>query len=753
MHSYPLRTLQRALLLAFPSMALLGGPAQAADDSPATLPAVTVKAARPQPDAVASAIELDAQTLARQRAASSDTARLLADVPGLSLYGAGAVSSLPAIHGLADDRLRIKVDGMDLISACANHMNPPLSYIDPSQAGSIQVYTGIAPVSLGGDSLGGAIVVRSPEPEFAAPGAAPLRQGEAGVFYRSNGNGRGGHVTMTLANEDLSLRYNAAAAMAGNYEAAADFKQTLLPTQNATTVAVPGAREVGSTQYQAINQSLSLAKRHDNHLVELRLGLQNIPYQGFPNQRMDMTGNNSEQVNLRYRGRYDWGELEARVYNEHTRHQMNLLENKLQTNNPAGMPMDTEGRNSGAVVKAERPLSARDSLTVGGEVQRYRLNDWWDPISAVVAMPFQGMKGVTFWNINDGQRDRLDVFGEWTARWNPQWQSQFGARAATVTMNTGEVNGYNTINYPVASYAAFNAADRSRHDSHLGLSALARYTPQAGQSVEFGYARKNRSPNLYERYTWSTNNTMVMNMINWFGDANGYVGNLNLRPETANTVSATAKWNDGGDAQQAQWGLQLTPYYTFVENYIDAVPCAVVGKTCPARSDGFVNLSFDNQSARIYGLDLSGFRTLGQAEGWGRFTATGQLSYLRGKNGTTDDKLYNMMPLNARLALVQKVSAWTHSAELLLVADKSDVSSTRHEVPTAGYGLLNLRTSYAWKTARLDLGIDNVLNRHYAPPLGGAYVGEGNVMGGGATWGIPVPGPARSLYAGLSVKF
>ncbi len=37
-----------------------------------------------------------------------------------------------------------------------------------------------------------------------------------------------------------------------------------------------------------------------------------------------------------------------------------------------GMPMDTEGRNTGAVVKADIPLSARDLLRVGGEYQRYR---------------------------------------------------------------------------------------------------------------------------------------------------------------------------------------------------------------------------------------------------------------------------------------------------------------------------------------------------------------------------------------------
>ena len=40
---------------------------------------------------------------------------------------------------------------------------------------------------------------------------------------------------------------------------------------------------------------------------------------------------------------------------------------------------------------------------------------------------------------------------------------------------------------------------------------------------EFGYARKTRSPNFYERYAWSTSG-MAASMISWFGDANGYVG-------------------------------------------------------------------------------------------------------------------------------------------------------------------------------------------------------------------------------------
>ena len=42
-----------------------------------------------------------------------------------------------------------------------------------------------------------------------------------------------------------------------------------------------------------------------------------------------------------------------------------------------GMPMETEGKNTGALVKADIALSEQDILRLGSEYQRYRLNDWW----------------------------------------------------------------------------------------------------------------------------------------------------------------------------------------------------------------------------------------------------------------------------------------------------------------------------------------------------------------------------------------
>jgi iron complex outermembrane receptor protein len=299
----------------------------------------------------------------------------------------------------------------------------------------------------------------------------------------------------------------------------------------------------------------------------------------------------------------------------------------------------------------------------------------------------------------------------------------------------------------LADATAFNARDRSRTDNNWDLTALARYTPDNSKTYEFGYARKTRSPNLYERYTWSTGG-MAMNMINMVGDGNGYVGNLDLKPEVANTISATADWHD---AAQEKWGLKVTPYYTYVQDYINARRLPV-----SATSTGFVFLKYANQDAHLYGLDVSGYFPLAKNTGYGSFTTTGVLNYVRGKTSSgTDDNLYNMMPLNAKLAVVQRLGSWTNTAEVQLVDAKDDVSKIRNELKTSGYGLLNLRSSYAWKKARFDVGIENVFDRLYDYPLGGAYVGQGTTMPpvGGAPYGTAVPGMGRSIYAGVTVKF
>lgn len=112
------------------------------------LPSVEVTADRIH-SSPAFGTSLRGDALNARRFATNDTATLLEGTPGVSFYTGGGVSSLPVINGLADDRLKISVDGMTITSACPNHMNPALSYIDPAALSQVNVFAGIVPVSQG----------------------------------------------------------------------------------------------------------------------------------------------------------------------------------------------------------------------------------------------------------------------------------------------------------------------------------------------------------------------------------------------------------------------------------------------------------------------------------------------------------------------------------------------------------------------------------------------------------------------------
>ena len=85
---------------------------------------------------------------------------------------------------------------------------------------------------------------------------------------------------------------------------------------------------------------------------------------------------------------------------------------------------------------------------------------------------------------------------------------------------------------------------------------------------------------------------------------------------------------------------------------------------------------------------------------------------------------------------------------------KNKTSAVRNEIQTPGYGLFNLRGSYTYRQARIDFGVENLFDKFYYLPTGGAYTGQGGTMAiNSIPYGIAVPGSGRSLYAGLNYKF
>ena len=201
----------------------------------AYLPAIIVTASASDASTLGKSASLGRNDIDNKQAATSDTATILTNIPGINVQSAGGISNLPVIRGLADNRLRILVDGVDSIASCPNSMNSPLSYISPSAIEETTVYAGVTPVSVGGNSIGGTIVVESAEPTFSEDSTV-VTSGEVGAFYRSNGNGYGANVATTIANDTLSLSYKGSYAQSDNYDAGGDFKSYTDPCRQIRTV-------------------------------------------------------------------------------------------------------------------------------------------------------------------------------------------------------------------------------------------------------------------------------------------------------------------------------------------------------------------------------------------------------------------------------------------------------------------------------------------------------------------------------------
>lgn len=654
-----------------------------------------------------------------QRLVSRNTAELLSSTLGVELRANGELASIPMIHGLGDERVKIVVDGMTVSAACPNHMNPPLTYTSPEGASRITVIAGITPVSMGGDSLGGTVQVESATPVFAQTGESLHETGSADGFYRSNGAAYGGTVNEWIARRNFGIGYNGTWSNNGDYTDGS-------------------GHTVTSTYAQTTDHVFLLAARHGSDLFTLQAGFHHTPYEGFVGAQMDMIRNLAESANLHWRHTMAKGQIEARGFWQAESHNMNIGHDKSQMMMSMYMPMNTHGVDVGYSLRYESEISSGQTLRVGNELHRFTLNDAWPPVAGTA--PYMGPN--TFININNGHRTRLGSFAELASKWNSHWSTLMGLRNDTVWTSAGEVQGYSSMYQTDADN--FNAANRAHTDPDFDATLLARYDAGSQATIEFGFARKQRAPNLYERYAWSYN-WMASGMIGWFNDGNYYVGNTALKPEAGNSMMGTLILRHGGERPAE---LKVAPYFNYITDYIDVNQVATNNF---GSMSNFAQLQFANHAARTYGGDLSATATLWSNE-YGKGSVHLLGGWVHGDQLDNHTPLYQMMPLNARLSLSEELRGFEASAELVAVDRKNNVDPNRFEQQTPGYALFNLSAGYHRGFLSFSAAGENLVNRLYELPLGG--VNFDDFMAGGWMGSIaPLTGRGRSGSVRLTARF
>ena len=622
------------------------------------------------------------------------SAERLLSKQGVEFSQAGGVSALPILNGMMGDRIKVLIDGNDITSSCANHMNPPLSYVAASQITSAQVVAGVSPVSAGGDNIAGVIKINSFNPEFSLTDQLTWHSGNVSAGYRSVSDTTLASVNATVASKALSFSYQGAFEDANSYT-----------DGNGDTVL--------DTLYQAQNHALIAAWQDDTQQLAIKLTHQHIPYQGFANQYMDMTNNDSYGAILRYQlALENEGQFSAQANWHSVEHDMGFF-----TPEKTGMmPMETTGKDFSYQLHWQLPMSNDSTLLLGQEYYLYQLDDTWPAIEG------SSMMGPNdYVNINDGKRKRAAVYGEWQQTLNTQWWISAGVRYEYVTTTTGEVQPYNSMsmmgmsNVNALAADEFNQLYRPRHDHIIDATLLARYQLSDTEIIEFGLAQKGRAPNLYERYSWGQS-TMATTMIGWYGDANGYVGNPDLNHETARTLSAAYT------LVQTDFTASVTAWYSDINDYIDADVIGSVNSTSIELNRRNI-LQFSNVDATIYGSRADASYLLTENDN-GKWVVTANISATHGERNDTNAPLYQIKPLQSELTLQHQRGDWSNSISWQWVATKDRVDNNRLENTTDSYSLLNISSSIEWQGATMTLAVNNLLDEYYQLPLGGVSIAQ-----------------------------
>ena len=679
----------------------------------AALTTMTVRA-EPLEELVISARH-DTRTIdiASELVISPDVAQLLKKAPGANVNSNGPITGIPQYRGMFGPRIATSLNGAQLAPSGPNWMDPPLSYAVGAQLESLEIYRGIAPVSVAQESLGGAIDARTHHGNFGASSDFEL------------------HGRLTGSTQSANQGYNLNTAL---YASNSQHRVKVAAMTESGDDAEFSGGDITPTEYARQRYDLGYGFRSGDHTFQLDYGYNDTGDGGTPALPMDIEYIEGDLVNLSYTlERGDGLTVDADLYGSALDHRMT----------------NYELRDAPPAQRWRRNTASSDNL--GFDVSSTLADDngaWifgFDAFSAEHDSDIDNPNNPMFFvsNFNGAQRDVYGVFIERRQDFDNNWRGELGARYNRVEMDAGKVDGTPAMMMPPAQMLrdAFNDARRKQDDNNVDLVAKAWYQASNSTSWYAGLAQKTRSPSYQERYLW-----LPLEATGGLADGYTYTGNIKLDAEVSRQIEFGMDYNSG------TFTVSPRLFYNKIDDYIQGTPSAVAPAVMFVRmmnaSNGSNNpdpLQFNNVDAELYGVDLDWSWRMGE-----RWSASGLVNYVRGKRDDINDNLYRIAPPNATLRLDYAAPRWQAGIESVLYARQDNVSTTNGEQQSSGYGIVNL--SAGWQaTARLQLaaGVDNIFDRKYRDHLGGYNRARNDDIAVGER----LPGYGENAFARIVYEF
>lgn len=637
---------------------------------------------------------------------SPDTAQLLKDVPGGNVNGNGPLTGIPQYRGMYGSRIGVTVNGAQIAPAGPNWMDPPLSYAAPSQLVSLEVYRGIAPVSVMPESIGGAIVSTTKLGDFTDT-AEWQPTGRVSFSGQSVNDASlfGGMASFANQSHHIAM---AAMSEQGDDQSFPDGK-------------------IRPTGFDRQRGEIAYGYRSGAHTFELGYTHNETGNTGTPALPMDIDYVDGDLFRVTYAYAGEHWTIESQLNTSKLAHGMTNYHLRPAPQNPTQWRQNTtDVDNFGLHFTAQRDDNQGHWL-LGADYQKAQHN-------ALIDNPNTPMFFVE--GFNNASRDVIGLFIEREHRLADSLVAEIGARINQVTADADAVDATPARMMPPATMLrdAFNAADRAADDTNIDVTAKVWWSQSDSLLWYAGLARKTRSASFVERYLW-----LPLQATGGLADGFTYTGNLDLKPEQSNELEFGADWAAGR--------LNMSPrvFVRNVDDFIQGTPSTNASAVMMVRMMNMANstdnpdpLQFNNVDARFYGFDMDWRISIND-----QWSVTGLLNYVRGERRNIDDDLYRIAPPNASVQLHYAAHKIDASLELIAYDDQRHVSRTNREAQTEGYELLNLTAAYQFNDIlRFVVGAENLLDTTYLDHL----AGYNRVRNQDIMMGSRLPGTGRNVF-------
>ena len=651
-------------------------------------------------------------------APAADSAQILKKIPGANVNSNGTVTGIAQYRGMYGDRVNILMDGIKISSGGPNAMGTPISYIPRAQLESLEVIRGIAPVSSGNETIGGTMRATSTQSKFTENEKLEFH-GQTSAGGQSVNSGYDVSTLMSLANKNHRLHVSASRQDSDDYEFANG--------------------DVSPSEYDRNSYELGYGYQINDHEFGLEYVRNDTNESGTPALPMDIVFIDADIARGTYKGNWNQVAIESKVYWSQIGHKMSNFELRLPPLTGGGAGPGTMQRYSladsedfGYGIEASMAFSGgKLKLGTDGYFADHDV-DIFNPVSATFLVN----------NYNDIKRDVFGVFGEWQRELTPSWDLELGLRYTHVSMDAGNVSAAGMMGMMAANAnmlaATFNSSDLSQQDNNVDAVLKLTHALREDTNIEMGFARKTRAPSYQERYLW-----LPLQSTGGLADGNNYIGDINLESEISYQFELGLDWRNN----RAYFAPRA--FYHHVDDYIQGIDASntraiafhnmVTGMTGSSAK----LLQFANIDARLYGIDTDFGYHLNNF-----WHVDGAFSYVKGERRDNGDNLYRISPLNTHLGLTRDKNGLSTTIEVAAYLEKDDVSGVTNELETNGYALLNIYGHYELLDSGLTLraGIDNLLDKNYAPHLGGIN----RVRSVDVPMGSRIPGPGINGYINLA---